>query len=117
MKPHCHLWGRRLEEMAAGTRVITVMGATGWEEEQSLETNADHTPHWVHRPAASAADPEPILRAVSELKLPSGPGFIWIAAEQSVAHFLRSYFLDTLGHPPEWLKASAYWSQISVGHQ
>lgn len=101
--------GRRIEEMGSGTRVLSLIAVTGSEEEQQFKTSSDHNPSWVYRPETQAQDPAPLLKALSELKLPSGLGFIWIGAQEEVSRALRSYLIDTLGHPPEWIKASAYW--------
>lgn len=109
--------GRRVAEMASGTPVITLMAVTGRDEEQQFETKSDLTALWVHRPESQAADPQPFLKAVSELKLPGGPGFIWIGAETEVARALRAHFVESLGHPAEWIKASSYWSQKPDGHE
>jgi NADPH-dependent ferric siderophore reductase len=103
--------GRRLEEVAAGTRVFTVIGVNGPEEEQRFETKAELTAHWVHRPESEAADPAPILSAISELTLPQDQGFIWIGTEGSVSRAVRTHAIEQMGHSPEWLKASAYWSK------
>jgi NADPH-dependent ferric siderophore reductase len=105
--------GRRLEELTADTRVISILSVTGPEEEQDLETKASLTSHWIHRPKTHAADPTLILETLSELRMPAGPGMIWIAAEEQVAHAVRAYATDTLQHPAEWIKASAYWSRQS----
>jgi NADPH-dependent ferric siderophore reductase len=103
--------GRRLEELAEGTRAISVVAVVDAEEEQKFRTKANHTAHWIHRPDTQAADAEPFLNLLSKLELPSGPGFIWVAGEGAVARAVRTYFVDTLKHPPEWIKAAAYWSQ------
>ena len=103
--------GRRLEEMAEDTRVISVAAVVDADEEQQFETKANHTAYWIHRPDIQATDAEPFLKALSKLELPKGPGFIWIAAEGEVVRSVRAYFVDTLKHPPEWIKAAAYWSQ------
>lgn len=109
--------GRRLEEMASGVRVTALMAVTGPEEEQQFATRADLNVLWVHRPDAQAAEPEPLLTAISGLKLPAGPGFIWIAAETEVVRALRAHFIDTLGHPTAWIKAAAYWSLHPETHE
>jgi len=105
--------GRRLQELPAGTRVISVLAVSGREEEQTFETLSQLTAHWVHRPKTQAADPNPILKVVSGLHLPSGPGMIWIAAEEQVSRAVRAYALETFQHPAEWIKASAYWTETS----
>lgn len=102
--------GRRLEELSAGTRVVGLMAVTGPEEEQQFQTKTTFTPHWIHRPDTETADPEPVLKALSEVEL-AGPTFVWIAAEAEVSRAARAYVVETLQHPSEWVKASAYWSQ------
>jgi NADPH-dependent ferric siderophore reductase len=103
--------GRRLEEIPSGTRVISILAVTGPEEEQVLSTKSLFTPHWIHRPSMLASDPAPFLRALSNVKLPSGPGLIWVAAEEQVSRAVREYAIDVLRHPVEWIKASAYWTK------
>jgi NADPH-dependent ferric siderophore reductase len=104
---------RRLEEMASDTQVIAIFAVTGPEEELPFETKAKLTTHWIHRSETEASDPEPFLKLLSQLQLPPFPGFVWIGAETEVSRAVRSYFIETLGHGPEWIKASAYWSKSS----
>jgi NADPH-dependent ferric siderophore reductase len=103
--------GRRLEEAADGTQIFAVVAVESEEEEQHLETRSDLKMIWVHRAQTDAADAAPILKVLRELKLPQGPGFVWIGAETEVSRSLRGYFTDVVGHSSEWIKASAYWSQ------
>jgi NADPH-dependent ferric siderophore reductase len=100
--------GRRLAELPAGVRAISLAAVTGAGEEQTFATAADHRALWVHRPAAQADDPAPLLAALSQLDLPGGDGFVWIGAEARVARALRDD-LTRRGHPREWMKASGYW--------
>ena len=101
--------GRRIEELAPGTPVTSLVAVTGPGEEQVFETAAEHTALWVHRPAAQAAEAAPLLEALRKFVPPPGDGFIFIAAEGSVTRVLRSYVLEELGHVLQWLKASGYW--------
>jgi NADPH-dependent ferric siderophore reductase len=105
--------GRRLEEMAPETHVIAIVAVTGPEDELAFETKVNLTTHWIHRSDAEASDPEPFLKLLSQLRLPLFPGFVWIGAETEVSNAVRSYFIETLGHGPEWIKAAAYWSKSS----
>jgi NADPH-dependent ferric siderophore reductase len=102
--------GRRVEELLAGTPVTTIAGVTGPEEEQLFTSQADHRAIWVHRPAAQATDPAPLLRALETYAPPAGDGFIWIAAEAGVARALRKHVVEVWRHPAPWLKASGYWA-------
>lgn len=101
---------RRIDEATPGTRITAVIAVPGPQDEQTLQTAADLTLHWVHRPMHAAADPSALLAAVMPLTLGSG-SFAWIAAEALVAQRLRKHFLEDRGHAPGWLKASGYWVQ------
>lgn len=102
--------GRRVEETAPDSRIVTLAAVPGPEDEQVFESEAPLVSHWVHRPVAEAADPAPLLDAARGLDLPpGGRGFIWIAAEAQVARALRDHFTQERGHPKEWLKAAGYW--------
>jgi NADPH-dependent ferric siderophore reductase len=101
--------GRRVEELRAGVPVTTLAVVDGADDEQTFATAAAWTGHWVHRNGASDADL--LLEALKGLTLPEGEGFVWIAAETSVAKALRAHVLETLGHRREWTKAAGYWTK------
>lgn len=103
--------GRRLEELPAGTPATALVAVAGPDEQQAFASAASHRTHWVHRPLDRADDPQPLLDALAGLSLPAGDGFVWIAAEATVARALRQHVLETLHHPGQWLKASGYWVQ------
>ncbi|MGE4432188.1 MAG: siderophore-interacting protein [Sphingobium sp.] len=110
--------GRRLEELPAGVRVITVAAVAGAEEEQRFSTQTDHQAIWVHRPLADAADPAPVLDALKALALPEGDGFVWVASEAQVARAVRDYVSSEWNHPKGWLKAAGYWKQgVADAHE
>lgn len=100
---------RRSEELAAGTKAITLVAVTDAQDEQGFAGPANVERLWVHRPGSEAADPTALLSAARNLSLPEGRGFIWIAAEAGVARALRDHFLAERGHPRHHLKAAGYW--------
>ena len=101
--------GRRVEELRAGVPVTTFVVMEAGET-QHFQTKADWTEHWVARDGSS--DDASLLRAaLADHPLPSGDGFVWIAAEASVARSLRSHIVDDLGHPRQWTKAAGYWKR------
>ena len=102
--------GRRVEELRAGVPVITLGVVDGADDEQTFVTDAALTALWVHRNDTSVTDAELLLGALQNLTLPTGEGFVWIAAETAVAKTLRAHVLDTLGHRREWTKAAGYWT-------
>ncbi|MDB5620323.1 siderophore-interacting protein [Tardiphaga sp.] len=98
--------GRRVEELRAGVPVATfVVG-----EAQHFDTRAVWTPHWIAREPGSD-ELESLRKALAGFTLPAGDGFIWIAAEATVARSLRGYIMDERGHPREWTKAAGYWKR------
>jgi NADPH-dependent ferric siderophore reductase len=101
--------GRRIEEMASGTRVISVVAVADKGEQQRFATAAHHEAVWVHRPLDRADDPAPLLSTLQTMSLPEGDGFVWIAAEGRVARALRDYIVKSRGHPLAWTKAAGYW--------
>jgi NADPH-dependent ferric siderophore reductase len=52
-----------------------------------------------------------MIRVVEDLEWNAGDGFVWIAAETSVARAVRHYLLESRHHPAAWLKAAAYWTR------
>ena len=101
--------GRRVEELRADVPVTTFVVMEAGES-QDFQTKAAWTPHWVARD--KSIDDAALLRAaLADHALPAGEGFVWIAAEASVARHLRSHVIDDLGHPKQWTKAAGYWKR------
>lgn len=107
--------GRRIEELPAGVRVISLAAVADKDEEQVWVTAAAHEAHWAYRPASQADDPGALLEVLKGLGLPEGEGFVWIAGEAGVARALRDYVRDALGHPAAWIKAGGYWLKGDPG--
>ena len=105
--------GRRIEELDADARVTSIMAVASPAEEQVFETAADLTALWAHRELRLASDPTALLDALRAIDLP-GDGFVWVAAEASVARSIRSYLVEERGHPSEWIKAAGYWMEGKV---
>jgi len=109
--------GRRVEELRAAVPVMTVAAIHDTADEQSWTTSADWRPHWVHRGSAGPDDAAAMIRVVESLDPGAGDGFVWIAAETSVARALRHYMLERRAHPAAWIKASAYWTLGRAGEK
>ena len=84
------------------------IAVTGKDEEVPLPLSDRHQVCWVHRPAGAASDPAALGEALDGLALPPGEGFVWIAAEATVAKAMREKVLAA-GHPLSHLKARGYW--------
>lgn len=97
--------GRRIEEMAAGTTVTSLVAVPGPQDEQHIETVARHHALWVHR--ADPAKAGPLIARLEGLEIAPAT-FVWIAAEAGVARALRDRLIAR-GHPAQWMKAAGYW--------
>ena len=107
--------GRRVEELRAGVPVITLGVIDDDAERQTFETRAQWTPVWLSRAGQPLDDAALINAALNAQALPEGEGFIWIAAEATVARAVRRHVLEVLNHNPQWLKASGYWQRGEAG--
>lgn len=103
--------GRRVEELRAGVPVTTVVVIDNAGEAQTFGARAAWTARWATR-AGQAGDDATLLRAaLTDVAFPPGDGFVFIAAEASVARALRQYVVGERGCNPAWVKAAGYWKR------
>ena len=100
--------GRWVSELRAGVPVTTIVLVDDASEEQAFESRAALHAVWVHR-SAGQDDAAGLQAALAAQAFPPGEGYVWIAAEASVARALRGYVLTERGHPTAWVKAAGYW--------
>jgi NADPH-dependent ferric siderophore reductase len=107
--------GRRLEELRADVPVTAIIAVD--DEGDCIDPSGRPNTKlvWLVRSRRSIGDGEAVIAALTRLGLPSGEGYVWIAAEAEVARAVRSHVIDTLGHPRSWTKASGYWSAGEAG--
>jgi NADPH-dependent ferric siderophore reductase len=106
--------GRRVEELRPGVPVATFAVIADAAEAQIFESRAALNQFWIPRDGAD--DDAARLRGVlADYRLPAGDGFVWIAAEASVARDLRHLIVNERNHPKEWTKAAGYWSRGEAG--
>lgn len=101
--------GRRVGELRPGVPMTTFAVVEGAEERQAFQGAAKLKSYWISRERQPLDDTSLLRFALDEHVLPPGDGFVWIAAEARTARALRSYMIDTRGHPKSWVKASGYW--------
>ena len=100
--------GRWLGEAPAGLVVTTAVIIDSEDDRQIISTKAKWTP--IRLPRNGAKDDAGLLQTtLARHELPLGDGFVWIAAEGSVARTLRTYVIDHRQHRREWTKAAGYW--------
>lgn len=103
--------GRWVEALPAGKPVWTVAAIADAGEKQAFAGDAAWQPIWCTRDGSDADDASRLRAALDSLPLPAGDGFVWIAAESSVARALRAYLNEERGHPKAWIKAAGYWKR------
>lgn len=101
--------GRRIEELRADVSVTALVVVDAPDDVQTFESRARATPHWLLRRDCGPDDAASLRAALEAWTPPPGDGFVWIAAEASVARALKTYVTQTRGHLQTWLKASGYW--------
>jgi NADPH-dependent ferric siderophore reductase len=106
--------GRRLEELPAAARALVVVEVADAGEEQLFNTRARLETRWLHRNGAEPGARSLLQEAIAELKLPSGEGYAWVAAEAAAAKALRRHLVDERGLRKDRVKAAAYWKQGAV---
>ncbi|WP_426755439.1 siderophore-interacting protein [Myxococcus sp. Y35] len=103
--------GRKLEELRAGVPVTGLISVASAAEEQALETQARWSPHWLARDTKGEDVAGTLRQALRDFAWPKGEGFVWIAAESSVARAVRDKVVSVHKHPAAWVKAASYWKR------
>jgi NADPH-dependent ferric siderophore reductase len=106
--------GRRLEELAANTRVLVVAEIADRAEEQQFASRAAVEVQWLYRNTAAAAKTSLLQDALAGLSLPAGEGYAWVATEAAIAKALRQYLVEQRGLDKERVKAAAYWKRGAI---
>ena len=101
---------RRMEELRREVLVRAVILSNGPADRVQLDGRSDAQIDWVDRDRTGRNDSDSLIATIDS-NLPAGEGFIWIGAEARVARALRNHFVDALGHPKQWVKASGYWTR------
>ncbi|MCE9669490.1 siderophore-interacting protein [Myxococcus stipitatus] len=103
--------GRKLEELRAGVPVTGLISVASAAEQLEFETRAAWSPRWLPRDVEGEDVAATLRRALREFTWPRGDGFVWVAAESSVARAVRDEVVGVHKHPPEWVKAASYWKR------
>jgi NADPH-dependent ferric siderophore reductase len=100
---------RRLEELPAGARAITVVEVGEPADEQPMASAADFELMWVHRDGAAPGATDVLAQAVSRLTFPAGSVFAWAAGEASTIRAVRRHLLHERGIADTWMRMTGYW--------
>lgn len=105
---------RRLEELPADARAVAVIEVAGPADVLQIATGPNSTIHWVF-PSAEKPGASPLETALSEIVLPDGDYYAWIACESEIARSLRNILISNHEANPKWLRASGYWRRGAEG--
>ncbi|HTN63458.1 MAG TPA: siderophore-interacting protein [Devosia sp.] len=101
--------GRRIEELPAGAKVLTVIEVASPAEEQRFKTATDLSLTYVHRNGRPAGTTTLILDAIRAAQFPAGDAYAYIAGEAAMSRSVREHLTAERGFNPEWIKAAGYW--------
>ena len=99
------------ERLPAGARAHVFLEVDGPDEEQKFDSAAEIELRWLHRGTAPVG--EALVRAVTELELPSGTGHVFVHGEAGFVKQLRRLLLVERGLPRDRVSISGYWR---LGH-
>lgn len=97
-----------LEELPAEARVTVFAEVADEAEEQTIDSAAEVTWHWLHRERVPAGRSDLLLNALRGTDLGPDP-YVWIGAEADAVHHLREHCQRELGLERRHLYALAYW--------
>ncbi|RRO15072.1 siderophore-interacting protein [Saccharopolyspora rhizosphaerae] len=97
-----------LEELPREARVTVFAEVADEAEQQTVESAAEVTWHWLHRDGVPAGQSDLLLNAVREADLSPDP-YVWIGAEADAVHHLREHCQHELSLDRRHLYALAYW--------
>lgn len=107
--------GRRVEGLAPGAEVTTIVIVDRAADIQAFETAARWRATWISRDEDGPDDIANARRAIDRLFPSEGDGFVWIAGEGQFAKALRAHVLERHGHPLGQMKAAGYWVRGGEG--
>ncbi|MCA9862546.1 MAG: siderophore-interacting protein [Thermomicrobiales bacterium] len=101
---------RWLEELPAGRQAMAVIEVEDAAEEQAIPTAASSEVRWLHR-ATSPGRSDLLERAIRDVTLPEGEGFVWVGGEATALTPIRRYLLRDLGLPRDRVAVAGHWKR------
>ncbi|MEU8733338.1 MULTISPECIES: siderophore-interacting protein [Streptomyces] len=104
-----------LESPSAPATTHAYVSVTDASAVLPLTTRVGTTVTWLPRDGGSGSGDDDhgasLVSAVRRASLPTGPGYVWLAAEQSVARDIRAHLVHERGMDRERVYFSGYWSR------
>jgi NADPH-dependent ferric siderophore reductase len=86
------------------------------EDERPIPGTGDAPVSWLIRGPDVAKSGEPIEKAIRELALPEGKGYVWVACEAAAMRRIRKHLIEERGLPSEQLVTRGYWKLGASNH-
>lgn len=99
---------RRMMELDENEKVTALIEVADAQERQTIACPSSHQINWAYR--EDAADPATVLdESLSQIELPQGIGFVFIAGEAETSKRLAAYLVEKRGLARDQIKAAGYW--------
>lgn len=105
---------RRLEELPAAAEALVRIEVPSAANEIPLTSAAKTSVRWLHRDGTAPGYSTLLLQAARELTLPSGEGYVWVAAESATAKAVREIMVSQHGIDKGRIRAASYWKRGAV---
>jgi NADPH-dependent ferric siderophore reductase len=99
---------RILEENSQDITIIAHVEVPTIDDRQGIEISPDADLHW-HVTPRNGLQSTQLLKIARSVRLPPGPGYIWIAGEATAVSQSRKYFRDVMGVSKDRLTSVGYW--------
>ncbi|MGE0678927.1 siderophore-interacting protein [Pseudolabrys sp.] len=109
-----------LESLPAGFPVQAFLEVMGPDDERYASkecVKAGLDLHWLHRHGAAAGTTRLLYEAATEVRLPSGFGELWVAAEARAVHDVKTHFMVDRSVERSRIHASGYWKHGVADHR
>lgn len=101
---------RRLEELPASAQALVLIEVPGAANQLPLTSSAKTDIRWLPRDQGVS-----LAQAAAALQLPAGEGYVWVAAESSIAKEVRAVMVERHGIDKSRIRASSYWKRGAIG--
>ncbi|TSD46005.1 siderophore-interacting protein [Rhodococcus sp. KBS0724] len=101
--------GRLIEQLPAGVSAKAIVEVVDESHRQHIESAADVEFIWLVGSGNGIA-PSKLPDAVRALKLPTEPGYVWVAGESTMLRDIRKYLRHELKLPAQQYKVIGYWT-------
>lgn len=101
--------GSIIEGLPPGSTAVALVEIPSPNDIQGFETAADLTVHWLPRSGDQRVGSRILHALQSELALPGGSPYVFLAGEQRLVRNVRRHLVGAWGYPRESICFMSYW--------